>query len=286
MPGRGPPAWWHAGQQRRPGAMTRKAWERLVPGTPHALAGIGLGTVPRQPQQDPAQRAGPPAADLPGGGDAVVVRPPGTGAGSPPRHRRAPRPATERETRSGSAAARGGAAVGRGRSRARRRGNHAGLGRGRLPHLPGLRQPASHSFAATGIAPLRPEGERPARTTPASAPPPQARGTQRHQTGSLRRRPSASTRPPGWQQRRRNRPVQGATAPSGEAALDAGTGAEPRRPFRALTWREGAQGPLRSRWWPAVSKLPGTGRRAETQAVTLAHIAHKSIAKGRRSWHN
>src|SRR4051812_27926009 len=53
--------------------MTMITRDLIVPVTKHTLAGIGFGTVTRQPKQDKARVAGQPAADVSGRVNAVVV---------------------------------------------------------------------------------------------------------------------------------------------------------------------------------------------------------------------
>jgi hypothetical protein len=50
----------------------------------------------------------------------------------------------------------------------------------------------------------------------------------------------------------------------------------------AWVWQQG------SRPWETAAHLPAalTPARQQSLLALLAHIAHKSIAKGRRSWHN
>jgi hypothetical protein len=61
-------------QQRRQGGMLMIARDLIVQRAKDPLDGIGLGTVTRQPEKDKTRVAGQPAADVPGGVNAVVVR--------------------------------------------------------------------------------------------------------------------------------------------------------------------------------------------------------------------
>jgi hypothetical protein len=103
----------------------------------------------------------------------------------------------------------------------------AGQQRRTLLHIVGLREPAPHGFGRNLIAQLTREGERPAGATPAAAPPAEGRRNTAQQKGELPAETVGQhTPPPASRQMRGNRPGQGAAAPSGQAALEAGARTE------------------------------------------------------------
>ena len=61
-------------QQRRQGVMTMVTCDPVVQIAEDSFDGVRLGTVARQPEQDEARVAGQPAANVPGGVNAIVVR--------------------------------------------------------------------------------------------------------------------------------------------------------------------------------------------------------------------
>src|SRR3569623_505499 len=64
----------HYRQQRWQSVMAMVARDFIVQVAKDALDGIGFGAVAWQPEQDQARVASQPAADVPDGVDAVVVR--------------------------------------------------------------------------------------------------------------------------------------------------------------------------------------------------------------------
>src|SRR4051812_13027214 len=76
MMGPSPPVLLCFRQQRRQGAMVVITRDLVVPIAKDPLDGIGFRAVARQPQQDQTRVVRQPAADVPGGVNAVVVRHP------------------------------------------------------------------------------------------------------------------------------------------------------------------------------------------------------------------